>query len=170
MKRKKAILFTCLCFILIGAGYAFWGNPDPLHAPARREWKERSLRDISVQLSNADWATNEITKLKSVKSDDPDSYENWLSKDLILLQSGEWLAFKNVCRKEEGKIHDLFLAKASDGQWYYSTYHFCKNMISLKMEFQPKDLTSFTNYFCLQLFDGKSDECLKQTWPKRASE
>ncbi len=170
MPRKRLILFACLCFTAIGLGLGCQLKSDPLHSDARREWKQKSLTEISARLSNADWATNEISRLKSVKSDDPDDYENWLSKDLILLQSGEWLAFKNVCRKEEGKIHDLFLAKASDGQWYYSTYHFCKDMISLKMEFQPKDLASFTNYFCLQPFDGKSDECLKQTWPRRNPE
>jgi len=167
MKRKKAILFTCLCIILISASYVFWGNPDPLHASARREWKERSLREISARLSGPGWTTNEITRLKAIKIGDLD-YENWLSTDLILLQNGEWLAFKNVCRKEAGHIHDLFLAKASDGQWYYSTYHFCKDMISLKMESQPKDLASFTKYFCLQPFDGKSDDCLNQTWPQRS--
>jgi hypothetical protein len=168
MKRKKAILYTCLCIILISTGYVFWGDSDPLQAPARREWKERSLREISARISGPGWATNEITRLKAIKSDDPDSHENWLSTDLILLQNGEWLAFKNVCRKEDGHIHDLFLAKASDGKWYYSTYHFCRDMISLKMELQPKDLASFTNYFSLQSFDGKSDECLKQTWPPKS--
>lgn len=168
MPRKRLILFACLCFILLGVGYISWSRPDPLHSVARREWKERSLREISARLSGPGWTTNEITRLKAIKTDDPDSYENWLSTDLILLQNGEWLAFKNVCRKEDGHIHDLFLAKASDGKWYYSTYHFCKDMISLKMELQPKDLSSFISYFSLKTFDGKSDVCLEQTWPTKS--
>lgn len=166
MRRKLLIVIVSLG--LLGIVYANRNNYDPLHTDARRAWKQKSLAEISSRLRLPDWPTNEISRLQTIKKGDPDDYQNWLSKELILLKNGEWLAFKNVCRKEKGNIYDMFLAKGSDGRWYYSTYHFCVDMVSLKMEFQPKDLSSFTNYFCLRPFDGRSDECLEKTWPPKS--
>ena len=164
MHAKQIIAATCLGLILVLV--FFTKQQDPLHTEARRAWKNKSLAEISARLAQPDWATNQISHLKSIRSGDPDDWENWLSKELILLKSGEWLAFKNVCRKEKEHIHDCFLAQASDGQWYYSTYHFCVDMVSLKIEFQPENLASFKTNFCLRPFDGKSDLCLEQTWPQ----
>jgi len=84
---------------------------------------------------------------------------------MILMRNGDWLTYANVCRKEDGRIYDLFLARASDGRWYYSTYHFCVGMIVLKMEEQPEDLAGFAKTHYLRMFDGQSDECLQKTWP-----
>jgi hypothetical protein len=81
-------------------------------------------------------------------------------------RNGEWLAYTNVCRKEDRHIHDLFLARGSDGRWYYSTYHFCIGMIVLRMEEQqPEDLAGFAKTYFLRTFDGQSDDCLQKTWP-----
>ncbi len=164
MQRKLLIMLVSLG--LLGIIFASRHSYDPLHTDARRAWKQKSLAEISARLAQPDWATNQITSLKAIKSGDPDNWENWLSKELILLKSGEWLTFKNVCRKEKEHIHDCFLAQASDGHWYYSTYHFCVDMVSLKIEFQPENLASFKTNFCLRPFDGKSDLCLEQTWPQ----
>ena len=84
---------------------------------------------------------------------------------MILMRKGEWLAYTNVCRKQDRHIYDLFLARGSDGRWYYSTYHFCIGMIVLRMEEQPEDLAEFARTYFLRTFDGRSDDCLQKTWP-----
>ena len=76
------------------------------------------------------------------------------------------MAYRNICAKEKGHIPDLFIGRASDGRWYYSTYHFCMDMIVLKtMLDQPESLTKFRADCFLQGFDGRSDDCLRKTWP-----
>ena len=81
------------------------------------------------------------------------------------MRNGDWLAYANICQKEDSRIQDLFLGRGSDGRCYYSTYHFCKGMIGLKMEEQADDLVEFAKTYCLRQFDGHSDECLQKTWP-----
>jgi hypothetical protein len=56
--------------------------------------------------------------------------------------------------------------KASLAKWYYCTFHFCRDMITLRVteEWQPTSLTQFIDAYLLVPFDGRSDECLKATW------
>ena len=93
----------------------------------------------------------------------------WLTDKLILMKSGEWLVYKSHCSKEEPHIvRDIFLAKGSDGKWYYSTFHFCVGMCVLRMEeTQPPNLSAFVHEYNLREFDGHSDESLRLTksWP-----
>jgi len=90
---------------------------------------------------------------------------SWLSERIIVTRKGEWLAYANSCQKQDGRIPDIFLARGSDGHWYYSTYHFCVGMVVLRMEDQPEDLAAFTKTYFLRTFDGQSDDCLQKTWP-----
>jgi hypothetical protein len=82
------------------------------------------------------------------------------------MRDGEWMAYRNIGAKEQGRIPDLFIGRGCDGRWYYSTYHFCTGMAVLKaaME-QPKTLAKFRADCFLQEFDGRPDEFLKRTWP-----
>jgi hypothetical protein len=92
--------------------------------------------------------------------------EGWLSEHLILMQSGEWLVYKSHCNKAPPhNVMDIFLAKGSEGKWYYSTCHFCVGMVGLRMtqDHQPLDLATFAKVYRLREFDGKSDACLGKT-------
>ena len=86
------------------------------------------------------------------------------------MTNGEWIAYTNICRKQDFKIQDLFIGRASDGKWYYSTYHFCIDMVVLRMredmlEPRPGSVKQFADEYYLKEFDGRSDECLRKTWP-----
>lgn len=80
---------------------------------------------------------------------------------------GDWIAYTNICQKQDRRIEDLFIGRGSDGQWYYSTFHFCKGMLVLRGEDRPEDLRSFAKGYFLRTFDGRSDESLRKTWPLR---
>ncbi|HMJ64280.1 MAG TPA: hypothetical protein VK615_02925 [Candidatus Binatia bacterium] len=67
--------------------------------------------------------------------------------------------------KEDRKIDDIFIARGSDGKWYYSTYHFCINMIALRIDPQQENLTQFTQTYFLRTFNEGTDDCLEKTWP-----
>jgi len=86
-----------------------------------------------------------------------------------MMKNGEWIAYANICQKEDWRIHDIFIERASDGQWYYSTFQFCTGMIVLRMqgeaEGQPESVPKFVQEYYLRPFDGRSDECLGTTWP-----
>jgi len=99
-----------------------------------------------------------------VGTNEPSDDACWLTDQIILTRKGEWLAYANSCQKQDGGIADIFLARGSDGSWYYSTYHFCVGMVVLRMDEQPEDLATFAKTYFLQAFDGQSDDCLQRTW------
>jgi hypothetical protein len=142
-----------------------------LTSAARRLWKEQAIKDISARGNNTNWVRNEISRLRANASNQWIDTDAWLSPGLILMTNGDWIAYSNVCRKEKGRIHDLFIGRGSDGKWYYSTYHFCINMITLRIRSETEgahgSLVEFSNDYSLSEFDGRSDVCLQKTWPPK---
>jgi hypothetical protein len=163
--KKPLIIAAGSILLLAGIGAAVFLRPPTLQSSARRDWKQKSITEIGARVADPMWPTNELTRLQTRSTSDSGVYESWLSDRMIVARNGEWLAYANICRKEDRRIHDLFLARGSDGRWYYSTYHFCIGVVALRMEEQPEDLTGFTKAYFLRTFDGKSDDCLQKTWP-----
>ena len=135
----------------------------------RRAWKNETLPKIKEMAEDKAWVTREIKKLKEDRG--PQIIETgWLTDHLILMTNGEWVVYESHCSKAKPhSVKDIFLAKGSNGKWYYSTFHFCVGMVSLRMgqETAPSDLSTFAAEYNLREFDGSSDECLKPTgtWP-----
>lgn len=163
--------FVLVGMVFVGAiSFPWWFNlkRDPLRKPARRAWKQTAIEKITERVTSPSWLSNELARLK-LKSAQTEGFEAWLSDSLILMRSGEWLCYTNVCSKQPGAIYDLFIAYGSDGNWYYSTFHFCIEMVVLRLEEQPENLTTFCQTYYVHRFDGRSDECLKKTWPPQQS-
>ena len=91
--------------------------------------------------------------------------EVWATGNLIVMKNGDWIVCDGQFHNQVDGVSDIFIGKASDGRWYYSTYHFCINNITLHMEPQAADLDAFKTKYALHEFDGKSDDALKKTWP-----
>jgi hypothetical protein len=162
---KQRILIICTLVFIIAIGAFAVGKRDPLRSSERGAWKAQAIGAISARVADPAWPGRELVELKKKGPGDSDSSEGWLSGQLIVMRNGDWLAYSNICRKEPGHIYDLFLARGSDGKWYYSTYHFCIGMIVLRMEDQSESLAGFAKTYFLRPFDGHSDECLQKTWP-----
>ena len=111
--------------------------------------------------------TNEIAILHAEAAGE--SGDGWIGTNVLLMTNGEYLVYSHVDAKEGRGIMDLFLARGSDGKWYYSTFHFCINMITLHGEILEESkygsIAEFASAYAAREFDGKSDECLKKTWP-----
>ena len=150
---------------LLGSGFLLLANGLPY---ARSTWKDRALAGISRRAADTNWLGSEISRLHGMTNSVLES-DRWLSPQLILMTNGEWMVYRSICRKENFWVRDLFLGRASDGRWYYSTYHFCINMCALGRmgEGQPSSLADFAQTYYLKPFDGRSDECLQSTWPPR---
>jgi hypothetical protein len=163
---KKPLLISLASFLLLALVAAVvFVRPPSIQSSARRAWKQKSIAEIAARVADPAWLTNELAHLKAQRATDDAS---WLSERIIVTRKGEWLAYANSCQKQDGRIADIFLARGSDGHWYYSTYHFCVAMLVLRMEEQPEDLAAFTKAYFLQPFDGHSDDCLQKTWPRRS--
>jgi hypothetical protein len=88
-----------------------------------------------------------------------------MSGNLILFKSGEWIVYTNACQKEDRRLHDMFIGRASDGKWLYTTFHFCVGMKVLPMMGRPADLLFFQKEYLASEFNGSPDAVLGQTWP-----
>lgn len=165
MKMTRRWIWNAAVVLAIFIGFVGCRGVDELHSAARRAWKDDALAQIASRAGDDGWLKNELTRLHNEKAQSLGESERWLSDQLILMRNGDWLLYANVCRKQKGHIYDLFLSKGSDGRWYYSTYHFCSGMIVLQVEDQSETLAEFAKTYYLRTFDGRSDDCLQQTWP-----
>jgi len=172
VKRKWILLPVGIVVLILGT--PFWisnGNPFLLRHGSRKKWKDRVVAEITRLTGDRAWVASEIAGLKTNVSEDLPRSNRWLSSHLILMTNGEWMAYANICRKEDFWIPDLFIGRASDGRWFYSTYHFCIRMFVLRMrdgtgmDEQPESVKQFADKYYLLEFDGHSDACLRRTWP-----
>ena len=163
--KRSLIIAAGSALLLAGIVAAVFLRAPSLQSSARWQWKQQNIAEISTRVAGSAWPTNELAYLKTQSTNEASDDASWLSERIIVTRKGEWLAYANSCQKQDGRIPDIFLARGSDGHWYYSTYHFCVGMVVLRMEEQPEDLATFAKTYFLQTFDGHSDECLQKTWP-----
>ena len=164
MRKATVILrFGVLC---PGAGAFFFAtkkSPGVHHFPERRLWKDAAILAINQDLKDPDHLEKRFGEIPRPLGDFDTSEPEWLTADTIVCRDASWLAYRGQCHKEDPKFHDIFIARASDGNWYYSDYHFCKEMMVLAMHGQPESLQQFKAKYFLARFDGASDEALNPT-------
>ncbi len=166
-KRLLPILFALAVTMLVGLALAHlvFRPPDLNQAKWRREWKDATISLLEKRVADAGWVTQELAAVKAKLAAEGEEDDGWFSSNLLLLKNGDWIAYASRCRKEDWRIPDIFIGRGSDGKWYYSTYHFCRGMLALRVDDRPESLTKFITSYSLREFDGHSDECLKKTWP-----
>ncbi len=166
-KRVLPLVSVACMTALIGIAIAYHalGLHDPNFNRWRREWKDTTVASLAKQSADSAWVAKEISAVKAKLAAQGEEDDGWFSGNLLLLKNGDWIAYASRCSKEDWRIRDIFIGRASDGNWYYSTYHFCRGMLSLRVDDRPESLAKFIATYSLREFDGRSDECLKKTWP-----
>jgi hypothetical protein len=109
--------------------------------------------------------------LEKKPAEDPNQsesiYDRWTEEHVLRMTNGTYLLYKFRHGDNMGFVPHLFLAHGSDGRWFYSSYHFCGHMASVRGEHAPGSIDEFAQRYSVREFDGKSKECLNITWPKR---
>jgi hypothetical protein len=165
---RKKLLFGLGCAVLLVIGFLAalpLTEKSRLHAPERKQWKEQALARINAIGDGERAVPNEIAEIRAEIT--KGSGDGWIGASFLLMTNGEFLAYSDINAKEDGRIQDLFLARGSDRKWYYSTYHFCVGMVSIRGDDQPASIAEFSSRYFLREFDGRSDECLEKTWPMK---
>jgi hypothetical protein len=167
MKRRSLIAVALIALLVLGSFVATlpWMIRHYLQAQ-RRHWKDDAIPAIANLAENKSWREKEIGVLTKMTENEHVIEKGWLTDNLILMENGEWLVYRSHCSKAKPHtVEDIFLAKGSDGKWYYSTFHFCVGMVALRgeQETQPPSLAMFVHEYNLRQFDGRSDVCLQKT-------
>src|SRR5512139_861863 len=119
---KRLLTIAAVLLVLLAAAVVAATRFAP-SAGARKAWKEKSIAEISSRISDSAWVCNELAHVRARGTNDPGDSDSWLSERLIVMGNGDWLAYANICQKENRRVEDMFVAHGSDGRWYYSTFH-----------------------------------------------
>ena len=160
--RWIRILSVPLLIIVSLSGW--WAVTQYRYQIARENWKTATLPHL-VETS----ATNEQVRIELEQIKNPTSNVDfsWAHEHVILMTNGEYLVYAFRHGFNNGFLDHLFLAHGTDGKWYYSTYHFCNHMAVILADDPPGSIGEFAKRYWLSEFDGKSDDCLKHTWPAK---
>jgi hypothetical protein len=165
-KRKLLIgagAFIFVCVVVL----ALLPNPENrrLHARARIKWKDQAIVDVMTRSNDRQSITNELAALWQESKHSDEGW--WVGTNVLTMTNGEFLVYSDINAKEDGRIHDIFIARGSDSKWYYSTFHFCVRMMNARIDGAPGSIAEFGRTYFASEFDGQSDECLKKTWPQK---
>lgn len=168
MNTQRSTLFPAKAFwvlvalgllaIPVGVFYVWKFNQNR----KRAEWKTATLPALaSLSLTNYAIAM-EYYKLKSgLKAGETE----WIGDKVLVMTNGQYLIYASRHGREGGIINHLFLARGSDDEWLYSTYHFCNSMVGARGDDPPGSINEFVARYSCRFFDGRSDVCLEHTWP-----
>jgi len=163
----KIIMIIILC--IVGGGFLYAKlRADEHHASERRQWKNAAIIAITNDLKDPDHLKKRFGEIPNPR-DEWDKSE-WMTSDTIVCKNGAWLAYRSQTHKVDPKVYDIFVARASDGNWYYSDYHFCIGAMVLMSNGQPESLDQMKKHYFLVQFDGSSDDALRPTWNHHQAE
>lgn len=107
------------------------------------------------------------SELEELKASSKNANSSWAGGHVVLMTNGEYIAYAFWHGFNNGSVDNLFVAHGTDRKWYYSTYHFCNSMAGILGDDPPGSIREFASRYALREFDGKSDVCLKHTWPTK---
>ncbi len=150
--------------LLVGLLAAVWWIGITRERIKRAEWKGPALQRIAALSLTNEVVQRELAELKAGPRPNP-HFLSWTHDHVLLMTNGEYIVFEFRHGYNIGTVDHLFLGHCSDGRWLYSTYHFCSQMAAVQGDAPPGSITEFETKYAVHEFDGKSDECLKHTWP-----
>ncbi len=162
----KRWIIALLIILIGGGGAALYLHQrfDRHHTAYRRAWKDSAIEEIRKDIANPKHFIERFGADPSPRDFfNTSGEESWHTEGTIICADGSWLIFRNRCNKEDEKIHDIFIAYASDKNWYYSDDHFCIGALVVSMRGQSESLPDFRRDFHLEQFDGVSDKALDPT-------
>jgi hypothetical protein len=161
---RKVAIFASVPLLIVAVWFAWGAAVQYKFQRARENWKNATLRKLAETS-----ITNEQIRveLDQIRNPTPNLNFGWAHDQVILMTNGQYLVYAFWHGFNSGAVDHLFLAHGTDGKWYYSTYHFCSQMAGILGDDPAGSIGEFVSRYSLREFDGKSDECLKHTWPPK---
>jgi hypothetical protein len=100
VKKRLFILGLLVGLVVLATGIYLTFGGDRLHAKARKQWKASAISQVGQKVHDTRWMES----------------ERWFSENMILATNGDWIVCASKCSKEDWKIHDIFIGRASDGK------------------------------------------------------
>lgn len=162
----KVTVWISIPFILVAAIVGLRSLAKQNNLRARADWKAATLPRLAALSITNDQIHQELDELKADAS--PKMNWGWAHDHVLLMTNGDFLIYAFRHGFNSGTVDHLFVAHGSDGRWWYSTYHFCNHMVGVRSDDPPGSIAEFAKRYSVREFDGKSDECLRKTWPLKS--
>jgi len=168
MKKSHIVLSVVIGVVVVLL--AMWQVARQVQNKQHALWFDRSVAEVKALATQTNWMGETIATLQAYPDRNDDLGRHFISPNLILMSNGEWIIYRSATHKQGTQFPELFIGITSDQQWYYSTYHFCCQMIVLAADRQPSDLMAFKTKYCLRPYSGQPYSELRKTWPTSQSE
>jgi hypothetical protein len=160
---RKVIFWLAIPFVVAVSFFCVRWTAQQKYRRARAEWKAATLpRLAGLSITNE----NISRDLELIKTQRPrGEFQDWIGDNVLLMTNGEYLIYAFRHGFNNGFVDHLLLAHGPGDRWLYSTYHFCNHMAGIRGDDPPGSIAEFAKKYAAREFDGKSDVCLKKTWP-----
>jgi hypothetical protein len=167
MRKRRTIHVAVVLLLLLGVLVTLrWSLSS---RRLRRNWKDQIVVEVARLATDREWIGRQTAAIEKQLSESPHENGTWVGQQIVVMKDGQWVVFKSECVHRHQLLGDIFIGEASNGRWYYSSFHFCCEMVVPRMNDQPADLDAFIRDYCLREFDGKSDEAIEPTWTPGSS-
>lgn len=160
--NRKLIVRILLPIIIVGLAIGWLSFNHYKHLQARTVWKTSALERLASLSLDNEIIRKELEALQASRGEG--GSQNWIGENVLIMSNSEYLVYASRHGSSRDFVDHLFLAHGSDGRWYYSSYHFCNNMVMLMSDEPPDSIVDFVSRYAAREFDGKSDVCLQSTW------
>jgi hypothetical protein len=164
VRNRKVILRIAGVLLLVALPIGAFRAYQWRYEHARAVWKTAALQRLAGLSATNEAISRELEELKATAN--ITEYHRWAGDQVALMTNGEFIIYAFWHGSNSGFVDHLFLGHCSDGRWLYSTYHFCSHMAGAEID-PPGSINEFAKMYSAREFDGKSDVCLKHTWPLR---
>lgn len=159
--NRVLIVGLSIPIVLAGLVFGWWTFTRYRYERDRTAWKTATLQRLAATSFTKEDIAQDLAPWSTADS------QAWTGEHVLMMKNGEYLIFAFRHGFNNGFVDHLFLAHGSNGHWYYSTYHFCNEMVGVRADDPPGSIAEFSSRYAVREFDGKSDVCLQHTWPPR---
>jgi hypothetical protein len=156
-----------LALILTAALCVSCVSPQNRLAAADRAWLASALKRVDAWSTDQAWRVSQQTQLTHGDPSGQPAPRPWFSPNLVILGDGEPVVCDSRCNTHPPQAHhpDMWIGRASDGKWYGSSEHFCRDMLVLSHSGQPDSLHDLTRKYRLHEFSGRLEDAIPLFWP-----
>ena len=158
---RKLLFWLAVIFFVVALPVGIYRGCQWRFYHVRAAWKVTALQRLAGLSITNESIRRELVELKGSSQS---KQQLWAGDQVILMTNGEYVIYAFWHGANNGFVDHLFLGHGSDGRWLYSTYHFCNGMAGVEPD-QPASINDFMRLYGVREFDGKSDVCLRHTWP-----
>jgi hypothetical protein len=157
---ERARRFLILAGVVVVVGFGVWRLGWFVIERDRTRWKDAALVRLQTLSTTNELIRSEVEELRTPSKTNE---LEWVHDHVLMMTNGQFIVYEYRHGRNGYFPPHLFLGRTSDGQWLYSSYHFCNGVGMVRWD-SPGSVAEFCKKYFVRTFDGKSDECLKLTW------